>query len=224
MSDDWDADDFEPAAPIVPKEAVKGQWDDEDKEEETVKESWEDEGSQTATKAKAEKKEKKAKVEVKPKEAAVADEVLTDPLAEKMRQQRLVEESDFKLMKEMIGGKSEELKSLDDFIPKTEAEFLQYSELVAGKLTAFNKSFHYMAMVKAFVRKATVSLTAAETKDLNLAMGVILNDKLKAEKEAEKGKKKAVTKKSAAKLKVDKADDFDGDSGYSNAQDDYDFM
>lgn len=49
---------------------------------------------------------------------------------------RLVEESDFKATKELFGGDKEE-RSLEGFIPKTEAEYLEYATLVAEKVTPF---------------------------------------------------------------------------------------
>jgi translation initiation factor 3 subunit J len=40
MDDDWDADDFTPLPPVLAKDepTVKGQWDDEDIEEEAKEE------------------------------------------------------------------------------------------------------------------------------------------------------------------------------------------
>ena len=52
-----------------------------------------------------------------------------------------MEESDFKATKELFGGKKQQgEKSIDDFIPKTEAEFEEFAELVAGKVTPFSVS------------------------------------------------------------------------------------
>lgn len=54
----------------------------------------------------------------------------------------------------------------------------------------FQKSYHYQALLKAFFRKATAGLSASDTKEVNAAMGVIANEKLKVEREAAAGKKK----------------------------------
>lgn len=51
----------------------------------------------------------------------------------------LVEESDFKATKELFGGKKGE-KSLDDFIPKTEAEFEEFAEIAAAKMAPYSVS------------------------------------------------------------------------------------
>eukprot|EP00897_Mesotaenium_endlicherianum_P003287 jgi/Mesen1/2987/ME000176S02019 len=215
MSDDWDAEDFEPVLPGVPQEPVKGQWDDEDQEEE-VKETRGQEEI-VAAKPKAEKKKKK----VEDKSNATGTEELLDPIAEKLRRQRLVEEADFKHTKELFGDAA--LKSLDDVTPKSEAEYMEYAELVASKVTAFEKSYHYMAMLKAFLRKATASMDATMAKELSAVATVITNEKLKLEKEATAGKKKTGAKKK--QLIVDKAEDDDYRGGaYADAGDEYDFM
>ncbi|KAK1285314.1 hypothetical protein QJS10_CPB20g01064 [Acorus calamus] len=45
----------------------------------------------------------------------------TNPLAEKLRQQRLVEEADYKSTTELFVKKGDE-KTLDNFIPKSESD------------------------------------------------------------------------------------------------------
>lgn len=209
--DDWDADDFEPPPPVIAKEPEKTFWDDEDKEEEVKEEQ----------KPAAHPKPKKEKK----KEVKVEDEVLADPVAEKLRQQRLVEESDFKATKELFGGTKAVARVLDEFIPKTESEFAEYGELVAAKATLYSKSFHYNNLLKVILKKCTASLSAADAKEINAAMTIITNEKIKAEKEAAVGKKKASKKQPT--LKVDKeedVDDFRGKGGGGYGDDDYDFM
>lgn len=215
MSDDWDADDFVPPPPVVTKEAPKGQWDDEDQEEEAKEEVVKE------VKPKVEKKKKK-------EEVVPAEQPLDDPVAEKLRQQRLVEESDYNNAKELFGttSSSKEAKSLDDMLPKSEADFVQYAELLASKAVHFEKSYHYQALLKAFFRKATAGLSASDAKDVNAAMGVIANEKLKVEREAAAGKKKGALKKKPATVKLEKGpeDDFAAYNDDSRGQDEYDFM
>ncbi|GAQ79880.1 Translation initiation factor 3 subunit J [Klebsormidium nitens] len=211
MADSWEDDDFEPAAPVAPQPPVKGAWDDEEEEEEEVKET-------SADKPAAAAKPKKDK---KPK-AAPKDETLADPVAEKLRQQRLVEESDFKATKELFGGDKEE-RSLEGFIPKTEADYLEYATLVAEKVTPFQKSFHYLTMLKQLSRVASEPLKGADVKDLASALTVLANEKLKAEKAAEKGGTKAKAK-AKRELKVDAADNDYGAAGTYDDPDGYDFM
>lgn len=214
MDDDWDADDFTPVLPVLAKEEpkLKSQWDDEDVEEEPK----EEEKPKPVPKPKAEKKKEKVK------KVVVEDEPLADPVAEKLRQQRLVEEADYQHTSELFGGKQRGSRSLEGFIPKSEDDFLEYAELLAQKLRPFEKSFHYKTLLKALMRHSVASLNASDAKEVSSSMTVIANEKLKAEKDATAGKKKTGAKKK--QLIVDKPDD-DGLGGVSyDAVDDYDFM
>lgn len=229
---DWGEDDFEPETVIIKKEQPKGLWDDEDAEEEDVKESWEDEDDDTAKvppkkesvgEKKAESKtakvdaSKKAKAEtIKNKEV----DVLADPVAEKLRQQRLVEEADYKSTTELFAKKGDD-KSLDNFIPKSESDFMEYAELLSHKIRSYERSYHYIGLLKAVMRLSMTSLKAADAKEIASSVSAISNEKIKAEKETNAGKKKGAKKK---QLHVDKPDDDMVTAAYDNAADDFDFM
>ncbi|XP_020244449.1 eukaryotic translation initiation factor 3 subunit J-A-like [Asparagus officinalis] len=227
----WDDEEFEAALPSLKKEQPKGSWDDEDADDEDVKESWEDEEEpkqapkeepkveKAVTKAAVKAPAKKAK-QPESKAKQVADEVLADPVAEKLRQQRLVEEADYKATKELFDKKGAE-KSLDNFIPKSESDFLEYAELLSHKIRPFERSFYYTGLLKAVIRLSVTSLKAADVKDIASSVTAIANEKLKAEKEANAGKKKQGAKKK--QLLVDKPDD-DIATGRFDDIDDYDFM
>lgn len=238
MEDDWESEDFVPAVPVAVKENPKSLWDDEDAEDEEVKESWEDEDKpappepETTTekpdkKKVTEGKEKTSKVqdrnkapEIKGKGAKVQDETLADPLAEKLRQQRLVEEADYQSTTELFGKRSGE-KSLDNFIPKSEEDFVEYAELIGHKLRPYEKSFHYLTLLKAVMRHAMTDLKAADAKEIASSVTVIANEKLKREKEANAGKKKTGAKKK--QIHVDREDEDHYVGVYDDAND-YDFM
>ncbi|KAJ7558352.1 hypothetical protein O6H91_04G035000 [Diphasiastrum complanatum] len=229
MEDDWEAEDFVPPPPVVFKEQPKSQWDDEEAEGEEVKESWEDEDKPKLESAKTKPKNEKKKtdesrgkksVAADEKKVNIKDEKLADPLAEKLRQQRLVEEADYRVTTELF-GKSSGGQTLDEFIPKSEEDFLEYAELIAQKLRPFEKSFHYLTLLKAVMRNAVSSLKAADAKEVASSLTVIANEKLKLEKEVSAGKKKSGPKKK--QLHVDKPDDDGLDGGY-NDLDEYDFM
>ncbi|KAM4124044.1 hypothetical protein ACB094_01G202800 [Castanea mollissima] len=221
--EDWE-DEQIPAIPT--KEQPKNKWDDEDVDDDDVKESWEDEDEPTPapeTKPPVEKAPKKLPVkatEKKGKTVEVVQEEPLDPVAEKLRQQRLVEEADYKSTKELFGERGDE-KTLDNFIPKSESDFLEYAELISHKLRPFDKSFHYITLLKAVMRLSMTTLKAADAKDVASSVTAIANEKLKAEKEANAGKKKTGSKKK--QLLVDKPDDDLVVNGY-DALDDYDFM
>ncbi|KAL5974918.1 hypothetical protein ACLOJK_031594 [Asimina triloba] len=224
-----ESEDFEPAPPSIAKEKPKGLWDDEDADPEDVKESWEDEDDAN----KAPKPEPPAPTKQKPvekstekvgakkeKTVTTADEVLADPLAEKLRQQRLIEEADYKSTTELFGKKGDE-KSLDSFIPKSESDFMEYAELISHKLRPFEKSFHYIGLLKAIMRLSMTGMKAADAKEVASSVTAIANEKLKAEKEANAGKKKQAAKKK--QLHVDKPDDEAVVNAFDDI-DDYDFM
>lgn len=225
--EDWEDDNI---PPLLSKEQLKSKWDDEDMDENDVKESWEDEEepapvqqpvakppSEKASKKPAAKStEKKGKtVEVEPE----ASEPL-DPVAEKLRQQRLVEEADYKSTAELF-GKKEDGKTLDTFIPKSESDFMEYAELISHKIRPYEKSFHYIGLLKAVMRLSITAMKAADAKEVASAVTAIANEKLKAEKEANAGKKKTGGKKK--QLHVDKPDDDLAVDTYDTL-DDYDFM
>ncbi|KAJ7970180.1 Eukaryotic translation initiation factor 3 subunit J [Quillaja saponaria] len=222
--EDWEDE----KVPVLPsKELPKNKWDDEDLDENDVKDSWEDEDELApappapAAKPveKAPKKSEKAS-EKKGKNVEPVKEEPLDPVAEKLHQQRLVEEADYKSTKELFAKTGDE-KTLDNFIPKSESDFLEYAELVSHKIRPFEKSFHYIGLLKAVMRVSMTSLKAADAKDVASSITAIANEKIKAEKEANAGKKKTGGKKK--QLHVDKPDDDLVVSGY-DALDDDDFM
>ena len=49
---------------------------------------------------------------------------------------RLVEEADFKATTELFSKKDDE-KTLDNFIPNSESDFLEYAELISHKLRPY---------------------------------------------------------------------------------------
>lgn len=233
--DDWEEEDFEPTAPKLKPEPIKSKWEDEEEEDDDVKESWEDEDEPvkenkpapvvetSAAKPSTKGTNKKGKQpESTSKHAEVASEVLSDPLAEKLRQQRLVEEADFKSAKELFGKKGNDEKTLDNFIPKSESDFMEYAELLSHKIRPFEKSFHYNGLLKAVLRLSMTNMKAADAKEISSSVNAIANEKIKLEKEAQAGKKKTGAKKK--QLHVEKGDDDFAITGTYDDADDYDFM
>ncbi|XP_010271907.1 PREDICTED: eukaryotic translation initiation factor 3 subunit J-like [Nelumbo nucifera] len=221
--EDWED---EPVPPVLKKEQPKNLWDDEDVEEDDVKDSWEDEDEPAPApkpEPPVEKIPKKSAVkpsENKGKTAEVKVEEPLDPVAEKLRQQRLVEEADYKSTTELFAKRGDE-KTLDNFIPKSENDFLEYAELVSYKLRPYEKSFHYITLLKTVMRLSMTALKAADAKEVASSITAIANEKLKAEKEANAGKKKTGVKKK--QLHIEKqVDDVVVDT--YDALDDYDFM
>ncbi|XP_021728262.1 ATPase family AAA domain-containing protein FIGL1-like [Chenopodium quinoa] len=100
-------------------------------------------------------------------------------------------------------------------------DFLEYAELISYKLRLYEKSYHYVGLLKAVMRLSTGSLKAADAKEVAASVTAIANEKMKAEKEANAGKKKTGLKKK--QLLVDKPDDDLAVAAYDD-NDDYDFM
>ncbi|KAL9459655.1 hypothetical protein AB3S75_002957 [Citrus x aurantiifolia] len=223
--EDWEDEQI---PPLASKVVAESKWDDEDVDESDVKESWEDDDEPTpAPHVKPPEKAEKAPSkpaskapEKKGKTTEERKEEVLDPLAEKLHQQRLVEEADYKSTKELFGKGGDE-KNLDNFIPKSESDFMEYAELISHKLRPYEKSYHYIGLLKAVMRLSMTSLKAADAKDVASSITAIANEKLKAEKEAAAGKKKTGGKKK--QLHVDRPDDDIVVDTY-DALDDYDFM
>ncbi|KAG2709452.1 hypothetical protein I3760_05G240200 [Carya illinoinensis] len=221
--EDWEDEQI---PPVLAKEQPKNKWDDEDADDNDVKESWEDDDEPTLapeSKPPAEKAPKKPTVKATEKKGktvvAVKEEPL-DPVAEKLRQQRLVEEADYSSTKELFGKRGDE-KNLDNFIPKSESDFLEYAELISHKLRAHEKSYHYIGLLKAVMRLSMTAMKAADAKEVSSSITAITNEKLKAEKEVNAGKKKTGSKK--RQIHVEKPDDDLVVTAY-DALDDDDFM
>lgn len=215
-----------PAPLDLKKQTEKDRWADEDADEDDIKESWEDEEPTPVpvSEPPAEKPSKKTAAKAndkKGKSVEIVKEEPLDPVAEKLRQQRLVEEADFKNTTELFGKPGGSDKSVDIFIPKSESDFSQYAELISNKLRPYEKSFHYIGLLKTVIRLSMTSLKASDAKEVASSVTAIANEKLKAEKEANAGKKKTGAKKK--QLIVDKPDD---EAGVSNldSYDEFDFM
>ncbi|KAG8057952.1 hypothetical protein GUJ93_ZPchr0002g25057 [Zizania palustris] len=230
--EDWDSEDFQPVAPSIKAEVLKSKWADEDVEEEDVKESWEEEEEEkpkpqpvekTKPKPSGKSAAKKGKQQASTSTGVVEDEVLDDPALEKLHQQRLVEEADFKSTTELFRNKNVSEKSLDTFIPKSESDFAEYAELIANKLRPYEKSFHYMSLLKNIMRLSMKSLKGADAKDISSSIAAIANEKIKAEKEAAVGKKKQGAKKKQLHIE-NKDEDFIPGRGNFDDPEDYDFM
>ncbi|XP_076892524.1 uncharacterized protein LOC143544272 [Bidens hawaiensis] len=225
--EDWEDE----PAPVVTKKEPKSKWDDEDVDEDGVKDSWEDEDEPSPAPVvaplpvvKAPKKSTAKPAQEKGKAVVeTAKEVALDPLEEKLRQQRLVEEADYKNTAELFASKKDDAKTIDTFIPKSENDFIEYAELISSKLRPYEKSFHYIGLLKHVMRLSMTSLKAADAKEVASSVTAIANEKLKAEKEAAAGKKKTGGKKK--QLLMDRPDDEAVvNAGYDGYDDGYDFM
>lgn len=208
--DNWDET---PADPIVLNTVTsKSKWEGEDAEED-VKDSWdqdpEDEKSDEEIKPtppppsakksikkigeKFEEKERKKLQEIeKPLKPLTPEELL----AEKIRQQKLQEESDRILAKEIFGSTGLETK--EDF-DKLKTEILNV-------LSDSSKNSNYVTFAEQIVQGICVHLSSADLKKVSTLVSNLHIEKTKIEK-GEKSKKNKG--KGKAKLKLE------GDNDYS---------
>lgn len=212
MSDlDWDDEEFEPTAVVQTKE----QWDDEEEEEEEVK---------------VVAPPKKKPVAKKPEAKAYVDETLADPIAEKLRQQKLVEEADLKAAIELFGSE-EDFKDfkLDEFQPKNAKDFEKLATASVKKhFYEHRNSPHYKLALKTFMKVALSEFSGPDVKEIESHVAAIRNEKIKKEKEMQQKSKKAT---SGSKKKFINTGGTKGDAGlddykydYEDVDDQYDFM
>ena len=110
---------------------------------------------------------------VKKTVAEYVDETLDDPVAEKARRQKLVEQADLEAAKELFGTDGAEV-DLATYNPKSEKEFTKFGRLVATKfLTPVNQSAFYKEAVKSFNAFAVKHMTAAEVKEVEATLVAI---------------------------------------------------
>lgn len=222
---DWESENFTPVLPATNKspEAAKpanaitadvdmSKFADEDKEVEEEKKH------AVPTSQPKKKEEKKYLKEVGP-----IDKPLDDPVAEKLRRQRLEEQADYAAAKELFGDEADKV-NLDLFLPKSVKEFEEYAAALVSRYVSVHKdNKNYKAFLKALIKGACAPLTSAETKDVETSVAGLRTDKFKAE-QAEAATKKGVKKqlnlgKTGASAGLD--DYIYDDAGNG---DDFDFM
>lgn len=232
--EDWEAEDFKPQLPATTagKAAGLDQYETAGqallaKATEPDMSKFEDEDQQEPEEEKSYhiKPQPKKKVEKKYTKAEYIDDTpLDDPEAERLRRQRLEEESDLRAINEMFGGeRASQIQQLDSMIPKSVKDFEEAADLVAKLfITQHRDNKNYKAFVKALLKVTAEPLNADDSKEIENLAGNIRADKVKAEKAAAAAKKGA--KKS---INVGKAGASAGLDDYiydAPEEDEYDFM
>lgn len=222
MADSWeDWETEEPVVPGLPPAAqASAKFEDEDDTEEEPK--WKANVPETQ-----QAKDKKGFVKYDESKGVQRrggedDTPLDDPIAEKLRQQRLIEEADYQSTMELFGAG----KDLDSFLPKSAKDFEELGKLVAAKhLLPHAKSSHYKATMKALLKAALGMMAAQEVKDVETCVAGIRADRLKEEKAAATQGKKSQKKQG---INFGKGGDAAGLDDYKYADagdgDDFDFM
>jgi len=230
MADDWESADFDPV--IKPKGQDK--WEGED-EEEDLKASWEDseeegdkekadEGDEVkATQRKKKKKladilaekEAKRKEEIDKKRAEVErikNSTPEEKLQEKLKQQRLQEESDLQNAKELFG---ETMSSIDTAVfnsiaLETREDYNSFRRAIVDKIKNSENKSHHAMFVEDLCRELCTNMDGDDIKKIGATLSALYNEKLKASKPA-KGKKKK-----GSSLKKDKEGDYEVVYGYQD--------
>jgi len=152
--------------------------------------------------------------------AVPADERLTDLIAEKLRQQHLVEESDYENTKDLFSdipetsGDSNKAPVLDDFHPITEQDFTKFASLLAAKICPHLKGRLSLHLLKELLTQISVDLSPEDLNELSKTINIIKNDKLQKEKEKDKKKKKGASAKKSLNKREDIFDDFTTSDDY----------
>ncbi|GBF87442.1 eukaryotic translation initiation factor 3 subunit J-like protein [Raphidocelis subcapitata] len=186
--EDWEKEDFTPVLPGGPVAAVAAAAADKP----AAEPAFEDEDAEpepASAKEHSIKPQPKKKVEKKYTKGEVVEEPLDDPVAEKLRRQRLEEEADFRAARDLFDGASGG-KSIDDLLPKTLKDFEHYAEQLAGRYVlphAANKN--YKGLLKAVIRLAMEPLSVDEAKEVETAVAGVRAEKVKAQQAAQAAKK-----------------------------------
>lgn len=227
MGDDWEDDwDEEAEPPALPQFSNLTLQKPAAPEESVDKFAGEDEGTDEPSYVVPEMQKSKKPAKARYEDRGVQDEdetPLDDPLAEKMRKQRLVEAADLRVAQDLFGSNT----PLDKMQPKTLKEFESFGRTVALQyLKPHEQASHYKTLLKALLKSALENLPLQETKDLETTIAGIRSDKIKADA-ADKAAAKKVGKKKTLNVgsKGGSAglDDYQYDTA-ANGDDDYDFM
>ena len=216
--DDWDADDFEiptfgANAPVA--SSAKTFDDEEEEDDEPVVRRKPQKPAVSSKKAVSKYDESRGVQDID-------DTPLDDPVAEKLRKQKLLEDADLQNAEDLFGtgpsAKKEATKEL-----KTLSDFKNYGDqLVFKHVKAYKENKHFAAMIKAFLRSALKESPSKLVKEIETSVVTLRNERVKAEKEANKLKNKP--QKKQINVGASGGDASLDDAGYGALDDDYDFM
>jgi len=203
MSDEeWDADGFEPNK-VAPTDKwdgededddIKDAWDKSDSEEDKSKDSTSEEAKPAKTKPKKKLADKIAEREALREQQQAERAPLTEEekLAEKLRQQKLEENANIQLARDMCGLKENKIDSL---VPVTKEDFDHFGKAVSEKIQTFSSSEYYTDLIENVTKDICVDLNTTSLKKLKLHIEGLHSAKLKEEKASKskiKGKGKSV--------------------------------
>jgi len=215
----WEDDDFEPNLPLAP---AVNKWSDEQTAVVLPEPEPRSEHRQPTEKPKEKQKDRPKE---KPDVQAVQQ---VEPAVAKAIRDQEVRASDIQSAKDLFDG-LDASHVIDTANPKDENDFSALAELLASKITVYEKSIHYKSFLRSLLKSLAMPLKSDEVKDLAAVLGVVANEKLKSDKPAKKKKaagpqivKKGAT---AGKSPTAEADDEDLENDVRYTEHDaYDFM
>ncbi|EDW36272.1 GL16765 [Drosophila persimilis] len=240
MADDWEsAADSE----IILQNAAStvNKWEGED-DDDDVKESWEDEEEKKdeenekptitdvpvktkPSKALKAKLEEQARLEEEKEAKRLASLTPEEKLAEKLRLQKIQEDSDLNHALDTFGVTRAETNGngLDSFNPETKEQFKEFGSALSWKVGQYRESAEFPQFVEDLVRGLCIHLSAADIKKVKMSVEILHSEKLKMEKAI--AKKAAGKNKGKATLRTE-SDDIDDYKKYGNdfSEDYDDFM
>jgi len=210
---DWDAEDYVPNEGNFDSNRWEGEdeddndlgnWDDSEPEEEVKAPSPQvqeppKKGGKKQLKQVLKEKEEKERLEREKRRAIEAAMTPEEKLAEKLRAQKLAEDSDFELTNEMFASKPVDPNeiTLDNFKPTTKEDFRKMADMMTTKLANLESSPHYFFLLDTVMSKAMLTLIPEDLRKLSTSLNVLANEKTKQEK-AKKGKKSSKAKLAGA--------------------------
>jgi len=223
MSDEeWDGNRFEPSKKWEgeDEDEVKDDWDKSDSDDEklvlgnpTKQDSKEKLvlGNPTKQDSKLPKKNLKKTLQVK--EAPLTEE---EKIAEKLKQQKIEENANMQLLKDMVGLKE---NKIDNLVPVTKEDFEQFGKAIIEKISTFSSSEHYSELIENITKEICVDLKNVSLKKLKIHIEGLIAAKQKQEKMT---KPKHKTKGIGVKMDLEK--DIYGGSVGDGFDDMDDFM
>lgn len=235
----WDDEDVEVPPPLPPSKTVDDRWAGED--EERVKDNWDDDEEEkrpapVAVSAVPRKKTKKqiiaekqaqkeAELKAKRLEIERMNSEMTpeERIAEKLRLQKVQEESDLQFAVDMMGIKESDstpqIQSLQDADISTAEGLEALGSAMVSKIRStdrLEKKAFYVPFLETFCKDLCFNLEVDELKKVTQVLNALSNEKVKASKPV-KGKKKG----GKQKIHIGKEEDVvDGDR-YIDDMDDF---
>merc|ERR1712150_379214 len=147
----------------------KEEWDKSDSEEEKPVAVKEQRSMKSKPKKKADEK------------IATRVDTLTEEekIAEKLRMQKMEENSKIALVRELVGIKENKIDSL---VPVTKEDFEQFGKAISEKIQMFSTSEHYSDLIENITKEICVDLKTPSLKKLKIFMDNLANAKQKQEK------------------------------------------